>query len=92
MHIVPKNSLLAPSGAEILRGGGGIRPPNATHNNQGVGMERVNFHTSLWIENCCEGQVKWLCTDYDIDFYISKIVEKSYRDKYMTDYSSLCYK
>ena len=55
-------------------------------------MERVNLHTSLWIENCCEGQVKWLCTDYDIDFYISKIVEKSYRDKYMTDYSSLCYK
>ena len=43
MHIVPKkNSLLAPSGAEILGGRGGIRPPHATHNSQRVGMERVN--------------------------------------------------
>ena len=39
MYIVAKNSLLATSGAEIL--GGGNSPPHATHNSQGVGMERV---------------------------------------------------
>ena len=41
MHIVPKNSLLAPSRAEILGGGRNPPPPHATHNSQGVGMERV---------------------------------------------------
>ena len=40
MHIVPKNSLLAPSGAEKL-GRRAESAPLATHNNQGVGMERV---------------------------------------------------
>ena len=44
MHILTKkNSLLASSGAEILEGGWGAESaPLATHNNQGVGTERVN--------------------------------------------------
>ena len=38
-----KNSLLAPSRAEILGGGAESAPPRATHNSQGVDMERVKM-------------------------------------------------